>query len=405
MKSFILTLWISFFVLIPAMSATSLQVVVDGQLVQFLNVSPYLDQQTGRTMVPVRFIAERLGISVQWKEAQNQVVFRAENKEIIVSIRENYALVNGKKIALDTPAVIKNQRTMIPLRFISEGFGVDVHWTAESNRVDVTTQKAFPRSTWVWEAKIIETDPSQILEFASNNQLNSIYLQADRDVDESLYRKFISRATKLGIEVEALGGAPRWVKKENQHEIIKHLEWVNTYNTSAGSNEKFAGLHFDIEPYLLDEWDTKREDVLHKWMDTIRLIERESRGMGLKMSFDVPFWIHKINVPGSNHYSFSTWLLEKADRLVIMDYRNFALGNDGIVENGRQVLREAITLGKQVVVAVDTARSTEGDKTTFYSRSKGEMEKELSIAGKELSRYSSFAGFAIHDYKNWILIK
>ncbi|WP_245203582.1 copper amine oxidase N-terminal domain-containing protein [Ammoniphilus resinae] len=399
-----MTLLISFFVLIPAFSATSLQVVVDGQPVQFLNVSPYLDQQTGRTMVPVRFIAERLGISVQWKEAQNQVVFRAENKEIIVPIKEKYAYVNGNKMALDSPAVIKNQRTMIPLRFISEGFGVDVNWIAESNQVHVTTQKALPRSTWVWEAKIIKTDPNQVLEFARNNHLDSIYLQADRDVDESFYRMFISRATDQGMEVEALGGAPRWVKKENQHEIMKHLEWVNTYNTSARSNEKFAGLHFDIEPYLLDDWGTKRENVLQKWVDTIRLIEKETRGMGLKVAYDVPFWIYQYDLPGDGS-SLSAWLLERADQLVIMDYRNFALGRNGIVENARPILEEAVKLGKQVIVAVDSAQSKEGDHTTFYSRDVEEMKIELKLAAIELSRYSSFGGFAVHDYKNWRLMK
>ena len=94
-------------------------------------------------------------------------------------------------------------------------------------------------------------------------------------------------------------------------------------------------------------------------------------------------------------------MLEKFDCLVIMNYRNHALCNNGIVENAQVMLREASTLKKKIVVAVETVKSTEGPRVSFYSISNKVMEKELQSAHNQLAHYASYAGFAIHDFKSW----
>ena len=71
-------------------------------------------------------------------------------------------------------------------------------------------------------------------------------------------------------------------------------------------------------------------------------------------------------------------MLEKFDCLVIMNYRNHALGNNGIVENAQVMLREASTLKKKIVVAVETVKSTEGPRVSFYSISNKVMERSFS---------------------------
>lgn len=406
-----LTILLCFTLFMPALAAAQVQVAVDGHRVLFPDEKPYIDDQTDRTMVPVRFVAEKLGASVQWIAKSNQVKLTYKDRVFLLTIGRNHAQLNGKDVALDAPAVIKNRRTMVPLRFISEGFAAQVQWVAERQLVVITTSghsqtvaPAYRRGTWIWETKLIETDPDQLLDFARDNGLTAIYLQIDRDVKPKAYQNFIRRANERHLEVEALGGRPRWAYAQNREQIKEFIEWVQTYNASVKPEERFDRLHFDIEPYLLEEWHTKRNLILENWLDTLRFIEKETREVGLKISLDVPFWVHAIKVPGSD-YSFSAWLLEMFDSLVIMDYRNFAIGSNGIVANANTILREASILKKQAVVAVETARTPENDKTSFYSLSAEAMEKELRIAREQLSRFSSFAGFAIHDYKSWILLK
>lgn len=97
----------------------------------------------------------------------------------------------------------------------------------------------------------------------------------------------------------------------------------------------------------------------------------------------------------------SAWLLEQSDGVVIMNYRNHALGKNGIVDNAGVILNEASALGKQVIIAVETAPNGESDRTSFYGKGAQVMEQELRTAHSLLSRQASYSGIAVHDYRSW----
>ncbi|MDF2678999.1 MAG: copper amine oxidase [Brevibacillus sp.] len=401
-----------------AHAASQVNVAVNGSYVSFPDESPYVDVQSNRTMVPARFVAEQLGLRVQWNGQTDQVTLSKKDETIVLTIGQNRAQVNGKNVTFDSPALIKNSRTMVPLRFISEVFDAQIDWIAERNLVIVTTpghSKVVPasppqsnadhtaklqRGTWIWDTTIIQTDRADILKFAQDNQLTTIYLQIDKDIPANVYQQFVRAARENQITVEALAGRPQWAFSDNQNQVKDFIIWVKLYNASVGSDERFDGLHFDIEPYLLPEWKTDHKRVVENWMNTIRFIEKETKGSGLKITLDIPFWLHLVKVPDST-YSMSAWVLEKVDSVVIMDYRNVALGNDGIVANANTIVKEASTLKKKVLVAVETAPNSEGDFTSFYTSSIGTMNSELQIVKEKLSHFPSYAGFAIHDYKSW----
>lgn len=390
---------------LPNVSASPIQVTVDGREVAFPDEPPYVDKTSNRTMVPAKFVSEKLGANVKWNEALKQINFSYKNDTVTLGIGDNHAQVNGKTVTFGGGATVKNGRTMVPLRFISEVFHADVDWKPERNQVIITTSvHNVPKGTWIWDSRIIEREPDKLINFASDNHVTSVYLQIDADMAPAIYQDFIRSATEKRINVEALAGRPDWASKSKQDQIKKFIAWVQNYNASVKPEERFDGLHFDIEPYLLPEWKTDNKAILASWMDNMRLIEQETKGSGMKITLDVPYWLNTVKVPGTE-YSFSAWLLEKFDCLVIMDYRNFALGKNGIVENANAMMREAATLNKQVIVAVETAKNMESDRTSFYAKSIEAMEKELQAAHQKLSRHSSYAGFAIHEYKSWAAMK
>ncbi|WP_240689221.1 copper amine oxidase N-terminal domain-containing protein [Ammoniphilus sp. YIM 78166] len=386
----------------PVFATPQVQVEVDGQRVAFPDAQPYIDPRNGRTMVPVRFIAESFGAAVQWDGAARQVTFNHQGQTMNLVVGQNYALVNGKMVRFDAPAVVRNDRTIVPLRFISEMFGARVGWLGERQLVVITTGSVREqKGTWIWDARTIDKQQDNILTFAADNRVTVFYLHIDRDVHAKTYQEFIRRANERGIQVEALAGRPQWALRDHQAHIHEWITWVKKYNASVDPSERFQGLHFDIEPYVLKEWKTENQRVIQQWMDNMRFIEKETRDMGLRITVDLPFWIYKSYIPDSRDYTLSAWLLEKTDRVVIMDYRNFALGANGMVVHGLPILKEAAVQGKEVVIAVETKPSKEGDHTTFYSLSVEAMEKELELAREAFSLYSSFAGFAIHDFQYW----
>jgi len=115
------------------------QVVVNGSSVDFPDTEPYINQD-GRTMVPVRFISEQLGASVAWDEAAQKVNIEYKGKKIIIPVNEKVAYVDNTQIALDTEAVITDNRTMVPLRFVSEALGAAVVWSSSNSTVLISTK-------------------------------------------------------------------------------------------------------------------------------------------------------------------------------------------------------------------------------------------------------------------------
>lgn len=98
------------------------------------DVEPIIENN--RTLVPVRVISENLGYEVKWNEKTESVSINGNNKNIVMTINSSTSFVNNKKFTLDTPAKIINNRTFVPVRFIAESLGTNVDWDNE-NRVVV----------------------------------------------------------------------------------------------------------------------------------------------------------------------------------------------------------------------------------------------------------------------------
>ena len=88
-----------------------------------------------RTMLPARFVAENLGAAVEWDAEARVVTVKSEAVEIKLTIDSDIATVNGVEETLDSPAFIENDRTYTPVRFIAEKLGKTVEWDAELKMV------------------------------------------------------------------------------------------------------------------------------------------------------------------------------------------------------------------------------------------------------------------------------
>jgi Copper amine oxidase N-terminal domain len=116
-----------------------IQVKVDDVSVQFPDAKPFIDPSTSRTMIPIRFVSEKLGASVEWDGAKQTVSMTKDGKQISLKIGEKKAIVAGKQITFDAAATLQNNRTFVPLRFVSEAYGAKVDWLATERLVLITT--------------------------------------------------------------------------------------------------------------------------------------------------------------------------------------------------------------------------------------------------------------------------
>lgn len=103
------------------------------------DVAPVI--KNDRTMLPARFVAEGLGATVEWDETAPGIVTITKGEiKIVIRIGEETAVVNGKEVKLDSPAFIENDRTYTPVRFVAENLGAKVEWQEGSNEVVIIEQ-------------------------------------------------------------------------------------------------------------------------------------------------------------------------------------------------------------------------------------------------------------------------
>lgn len=90
----------------------------------------------GRTMVPVRFISEALGLKVGWDQKTRTVTVDEGAKAMKLTIgSKKIVRADGKETAIDVPAMIKGGRTMVPIRAIGELSSAKVDWNAANREV------------------------------------------------------------------------------------------------------------------------------------------------------------------------------------------------------------------------------------------------------------------------------
>lgn len=91
-----------------------------------------------RTLVPMRGLFESLGATVSWDAATSTVTATKDEHSVTLTIGSQDANQDGNPIELDVAPLLLQDRTMIPLRFAAESLGVEVSWDAPTKTVNVT---------------------------------------------------------------------------------------------------------------------------------------------------------------------------------------------------------------------------------------------------------------------------
>jgi hypothetical protein len=122
-----------------------------------LDSAPYI--KNNFTMLPVRFVSESLGATVSWNAKTKEVTVTKDTKIIKLTLNDNKAYVNGVLKTLDIPAELTNERTMIPLRFVSENLDSVVTWNKEDRSIAIQSKAC----------STVEEDKKNIAEISKAN--------------------------------------------------------------------------------------------------------------------------------------------------------------------------------------------------------------------------------------------
>ncbi|WP_138493053.1 family 10 glycosylhydrolase [Paenibacillus pinistramenti] len=119
-----------------AASDTPITMKLDGMLLTS-EVAPYIKSNT--TLVPLRVISDGIGASVQWNGTEKKVTISQSGTTIVLTLGSRTAIVGGSTATLDVALQSVSGRTMVPLRFVSEELGLNVNWNQTTRVITLTS--------------------------------------------------------------------------------------------------------------------------------------------------------------------------------------------------------------------------------------------------------------------------
>lgn len=231
-------------------------VYLDGNKLNF-DSEPII--RNDRVLVPMRKIFESLGAAVDWNSKTETVSATLGEKTTSLTINSLDAVANGKALKLDTMPIIQNSRTLVPLRFISESLGATVDWNNSKREVRIAYHKeATPpnhnadsvrpageeNAMWISFLEYMQMPKNEagfkrefakMLDNSKENGMNSVIVHV-RSHSDAMYPSTIYPWSKYltGTQGKDPGYDPlKYMIEETHKRGMKFHAWVNPYRVSS----------------------------------------------------------------------------------------------------------------------------------------------------------------------------
>ena len=237
---------------------------------------PFVDA-AGRTKVPFRRTMETFGCTVSWNGWKGIATAKKDGVTVDVPIGQKYILVNGNKVAIDTAALLKNDRTYLPIRAVAEAFGAMVTWDGRTQTVAITTGSSLVRVHFIdvgqGDATLIDCGTTEVLIDGGDNAAGSTvvsylkpyvdgkldYLIATHpDADHIGGLDDVLRAYQVGTIIDS--GCPASTRS--------YRDYLTAAQNEAGASISYSrSVHYDLGRnsalYLIDtgsDWDNANDN-------------------------------------------------------------------------------------------------------------------------------------------------
>jgi hypothetical protein len=290
-----------------------------------------------------------------------------------------------------------------------------------ATNVDSMGAISHPRGIWVWNKSswFEPTDRETLFHFLKQHGITVMLLQVHTDYSgprptlkypEQL-SAVLRQAARQGVTVHALDGDRGFIYPPWPEKLAGQIAAIGEFNAHQPPNERFAGVHYDIEPYLLPEWRKdwdSRLEVCKTYLTTLEVLAQAARSHGLEFSVDIPSWFGTSDeLKPFEMHGQSGMLLDHVAHIVdwfgIMAYRNRASGPDSILSISEGNINVMEKLGKKAWIGVETGPNQGGDppKITFRNKPVAEFDHALKEVDVSLAPRTGYGGILIHCYERY----
>lgn len=292
----------------------AISVYMNDEKISF-DVEPMLIND--RTMVPMRAIFEKLGAEVSWDATTKTAIALKDAEYVSITIGASSMNTHSGEVLLDSPALIIEDRTLIPLRAVSEAFKCEVKWDGTSSTVNIYSNDYVREST---PQDIINVaTPSELLaaigsdkkiiltsnyyDLSNLSPINNEYVEKQQDYfDEFLDSYIIKNVTNMTIE-----GNAEITINDKMADVLKfeNCEKITLSGLTIGHSSSY------------DEYQCEGAVIRFESCDTININECNLYGCGAFGIYADD--VQNLNVSGGKIYDCTytgIWLTNYSDAIV-----------------------------------------------------------------------------------------
>lgn len=169
-----------------------------------------------------------------------------------------------------------------------------------------------------WDDDLLENEEKacQLFDTMLYHGLTVLYQYFPSDISSDISREFLRWASQRDISVYLLNGSPDWALDPQGGDMLKIVRQAKKINKNLEENERLAGILMDCEPYLLDQWDERKYEIMESYVDAMTSARRKASTASLIYIACIPFYYDDMGLENQLESLFS----RGCDGVAIMNY-------------------------------------------------------------------------------------
>lgn len=247
------------------------------------------------------------------------------------------------------------------------------------------------RSLFSWKDSEVLEGRTQLFTTMKELKLNALYQEFSEELRQEDILDFLGEATKEKIDVYMLAGSPKWALEKDGESMCRQVQKALEINQAGGKEQDVKGILFDVEPYLLKEWDEQDHDkIMDSFVEGMKTAYKKAQDNDLKVILCIPYFYDNLGVP--KHLEV---LIESCcDSIAIMNYYQ---GKE--YENIKGEAELAAKYGKKLINIYELQSPGKHglkDKNTYYEEGIKAVEENFSVLQAAFDGQDIF--IALHEY-------
>ena len=344
-----------------------------------------------RTLVPIRFVAESFGAIVDWENSTRTATINHNGNKVDLSIDSNVVLVNGNRVQLDensTPKLVtfkelKDSRTMVPVRFVSEVLGYIVDWDKNTYTAKISS----PASASPSESTNTLINNIDLIKSPGGN--HSILIKSDREIKYTT--SFLSASNKLVIDIEnsKLNNIENFSIPYDMpvmDETIQRVEY-SQFTTDPYTSRVVLTLSENIEPKIEKSNENKdttiyfKEDIIKEDIVKEDIIVIDARNRIESIYVEEVDGRESLVIKGAKDPKYNTMKLSNPDRIVIDIMDSALVGEQLQIFNYKIGLVEGVRVSQ--FIPDNNYKSTDKIVRVVLDIKNGQDNPDVSIVSKD----------------------